>query len=117
VPNNTNIVAKIDDAGFVNANIAGEVIREIDLGEYSEKLTGVTLQVCVNPPAFLVKTLWATDDELTRAKIIAALAVMTGIPVNAFERWSDTLVATVFYRARGLFWDYDGELRKNLTAR
>lgn len=116
MPDNSATTKAIDNAGLVNSLVAGEVVKEIDLGEYSEKLKGVILKVCVNPPGVLAEALRSPTQDLTRAKMEAILSLMANIPTDALAHWPDTLVSDVFNRAYNFFWDYDAELRKNSLA-
>lgn len=117
MPDNRTIIEAIDGAGLANASAIGEVVKEIDLGELADALKGQALKVCVNPAAYITPVLWQAMDEITREQMLAALRVMTGIPVEAWARWSDAFVAGVFARARTLFFEHDQELRKNSPTR
>ena len=116
MPNNTAIIGAIDEAKLVNATVGGEIVKEIDLGEIADALKGQTLQVCVNPPAFIAPLLWRDYENIPRDKMLLALSMMTGIPVDAWARWSDSFVSIVFAKARAMFLEYDVEMRKNYKA-
>ena len=116
MPNNNGLIQAIDDAGIVNADVVGEVVKTIDLGEMADVLKGQTLHVCVNPAAFIAPLLWKAYENVTRDQMLFALGVMTGIPASAWARWSDQFVSDIFYRVRALFFEHDEQLRKNSKA-
>ncbi len=117
MPNNEGIAQAVANAGLVNSSVGGEIIREIDLGEVADILKGQMLKVCVNPASYVTPILYNAIKDISRAEMLRALSVLTGIPTATLEQWGDAFITEAYVRARTLFVTYDDELRKNSPAR
>ena len=116
MPDNTDAAKQL--AALAPNSNALEEIREIDLSDLGELFKDCKIKVRVNPPAIFDMMLNADLEHETpaRDKVLRVLKIFTDIPIDDLNKWNDPLLYAVFYRARGLYWDYWGELRKNSRA-